>query len=77
MEIISGSDLLYWMKNNSARRATCGWLPEDEVLNHAVRWGVIKVHRVKHIYQYKTYTAFEFEKSESFNYDDRTGHFAF
>jgi hypothetical protein len=43
MDIIKAGDLLFWMRHNSARKATCAWLPEDDELKQAIRMGGIKV----------------------------------
>jgi len=45
MDIIKVGDLRFWMTHNSARKATCAWLPEDDELRRAIRAGGIKVQR--------------------------------
>jgi len=76
MDIIKVGDLRFWMTHNSARKATCAWLPEDDELRRAIRAGGIKVQRATlHFSGTKKYEAFELRKADAFRFDEQTGRF--
>ena len=78
MHITEMSDLRSWMMNDLDRRAVCQWVPDNDDLKQAIQMGGIKMEKIsKNIGAGMTFEEFEFLKSDSFRFDDKTGSYIY